>query len=147
MKAIRVKSNNTGLTMVLDDITGGKPRRVFNVTPQRPTIIPAEYAKSMLMDPIVTEWIRTKKLVLLDEITEMENEAVDQGYLEKPIEVINEKAILNVLKGTNITKLKELLNGPNREVAIDLAGLHSAELSQAMVREIEDIIGLSLAHD
>ena len=147
MKAIRVRSNNTGLSMVLDDINGMKPRRVFSVNPQRATIIPGDYAKSMLMDPVVTEWIRVKKLVLLDDISSLEEEAVEQGYLNEPIKQINDRDILNVLKGNNVTKLKELLNGPDRQAVMDLAGVHSDELSQAMVREIEDIVGISLSND
>lgn len=147
MKTIKVRSSNVELFFELEDSQGQKTPRVFSASNDKDTIIPVDYAKSFYNSVSVIKWLEQGKLLVTQGKDELEKSAIEEQYISEPITVTDQSAILEVLKGNDLTKIKQLFRGEDKELALELAMLNAEDLRQAVVGFIEDEVGLSLTND
>ena len=142
MKAIKVTSSGPLLALVLDDIEGIQTPRSFMVRKGRVTSIPLNFAKSIFNYSGASEMYRTGKLIVTEGEEFLKEEVVKEGF-DIP-ESVNQAEILNILKGTNITRVEELLKGENGRIALQLAADNSELLSQQVIQEIERVTEINI---
>ena len=147
MKAIKVRAKGPSLYFSLEDIEGQRMPRVFTVTSQRITVIPAHYAASLYNSPAIVKWIKEGRMIIVEGREKLEEKAIEESYLDEVIEPVNQNEMLNILKGNNLTKIKELFNGEFKELALELAGQNAGEISQNVLLYIEKETGISLLDD
>lgn len=146
-KTIKVKAAAATIAFQLEDVTGLKPSRIFVATPARPTSIPVDYARSLYNKQSTINWIKKGKLIILEGKEQLEESAVNEGYISSPIKPIEHKEILNVLKGNDITKIKELLNGEDRDIAFEIARDSREELNLGVLKVVETELGVTFSND
>ena len=147
MKAIKVKSQGASLHFELEDSEGQRMPRVFSAFPNRLTVIPAFYATSFYNSNAIKAWVKEGNLTIVEGKEELEAKAIEESYIDEPIVPINQAELVNVLKGNNLTKIKELFEGENKKVALNLAAEHAGEISQNVLLYIEKETGISLLDD
>lgn len=77
----------------------------------------------------------------------LEEKAIEESYIDEPIVPINQAEIVNVLKGNNLTKIKDLFAGEHKKLVLDLAAENAGEISQNVLLFIEKETGISLLDD
>ena len=147
MKAIKVKAAGMSLHFELEDSEGQRLPRVFSAFPNRLTVIPSFYAGSFYNSGAIKGWIKEGYLIIVEGKEKLEEKAIEESYIDEPIVPINQAEIVNVLKGNNLTKIKDLFEGENKKVALDLAAEHAGEISQNVLLYIEKETGISLLDD
>ena len=147
MKAIKVKAAGMSLHFELEDSEGQRMPRVFSALPNRLTVIPSFYAGSFYNSGTIKEWIKEGYLIIVDGKEQLEEKAIEESFITEPIVPVNQAEIVNVLKGNNLTKIKELFTGENKRLALDLAASNAGEISQNVLLYIEKETGISLLDD
>lgn len=147
MKTVKVKGQGGSYFFELEDSNGERVNRVFSVEPRKVTSIPVHYAKSLYNKPATLEWLEKGKLIIVEGKEELEDMLIEENYIQEPVKAVNHAELINILKGNNLTRVKELFEGENKDLALKLAGLHSAELTQGVITYIESHTGISLRND
>ena len=147
MKAIKIKSSGVSLHFELQDSEGQRMPRVFSALPDKLTVVPAFYAGSFFNSNAIKDWVREGSLIIVEGKEELEAKAIEESYINEPIVPVNQAELVNVLKGNNLTKIKDLFEGENKKVALDLAAEHAGEISQNVLLYIEKETGISLLDD
>lgn len=147
MKIIKVKSAGGSYFFQLEDSEGQRTPRVFEAEKGRVTIVPVQYAMSFFNSPVITKWIEDGRLIIVEGEEFLNNKAVEEGYIPEAIKPQDHSKILAVLKGNDITAMKELLNGEDQKLAFEIATSHSNELTQSVIAYIEKNFGVAITDD
>ena len=147
MKAIKVKAAGMSLHFSLEDVEGQRMARTFSVFSNRLTVIPPFYAASFYNSGAVKKWIKDGYLIIVEGKEELEAKAIEESFIDEPIVPVNQAEIINILKGNNLTKIKQLFAGENKKLALDLAASNAGEISQNVLLYIEKETGISLIDD
>lgn len=147
IRTVKVKAEGASLFFVLEDATGFRPQRLFSADNLKVTSIPLDYAKSLYNNEITMEWIRKGKLNIIEGKEQLEGSVIEEGYISEPVEVVNREAIVQTLQGSDVTAVKKLLNGENKELVFELALENKNSISHGMLTVIQNEVGTNISND
>lgn len=147
LQTVKVRARGTSLVLQLEDSKGMREPKIFTIGDRTVTSIPVDFAHSLYLNGAALAWIREGKLIILEGEKYLNDYAVKNSYIDEAIEVVDEKRIINIITGSNLTKIKEIFESENAELAFDLASQNAAQLSQGTIQIIEETTGISLSVD
>lgn len=145
LQTVKVRARGTSLVLKLEDSKGMREPKIFTINDRTITSIPSDFAHSLLLNGAATAWIKEGKLLIVDGADYINNHAIENSYIDEPVEPVDEMRIVNIITGTNLTKIRELFEGEHADLAFDLAGQNIDKLTQGTIDIIEDITKISLA--
>lgn len=143
-KLIKVKSSDAVYYIRLEDYDGIQPDRSFEVSINRPTTIPFNYARNLFIYPGIKQLFDRGSITFVEGqefLMERLDESGEKPEFEKPFD---QEEIAKILKGNNLTAIKKLFEGEYPDIIRQIAVDNVNEMAVIVVDEIEKLTGLPL---
>lgn len=142
IKTIKLRSGGKNIWLSLEDNMGGQMPRSFNLTPGRDTVIPINYAMTLFTYGAIEAMYRNNEF----KITQNEEEyfkLLSGEYVEVDVEgKADDKEIMEILQGNNITEIKKLLESNIGERTKAIIIENQDTLSRIVLKALESYTGL-----
>lgn len=143
IKAIRMKSSGGIIVLSLENLETGAERK-FVLRENRDTTVPMVFASTLLNYQGAAELFRQGRILIPNEKhKEAVVKAAEDQYYEVP-DVVDTSKIRETLKGNNITEIKALFTGADKEVAFEIAKELKGEMQLAAIEAVETALNFKI---